>query len=232
MTLKVVVLQSNYLPWIGYFDLINRADVCVFYDDVQYTKNDWRNRNRIISKQGLEWITVPVGQSISRLINEVEIHDPSWQKEHYKRITNAYNIKIKDTWSLELLEALFMKKQWTNLSELNQETIRFISRDYLNINTKFDSSINYNLQGGGEARLLSLLSQLKATHYLSGPAGENYLHSNHFADAGIKLDFVNYPRYSKYVQTQKPFISKVSIIDLLLTIQTESKNYLQDQERE
>ena len=232
MTIKAVVLQSNYLPWIGYFDLIDRADICVFYDDVQYTKNDWRNRNRILTKKGLEWITVPVGQSISRLINEVEIRDPSWQKEHHKRIMNAYVIKNQDTWSLELLDALFMRKQWTNLSELNQETIKFICRDYLNIDTKFDSSINYDLQGSGEARLLSLLSQIKATHYLSGPAGENYLHSNNFADAGIALEFINYPSYSKYEQIQKPFLSKVSVIDLLLTIQTASKTYLHDQKRE
>jgi hypothetical protein len=231
MTLKVVVLQSNYLPWIGYFDLIDRADLCVFYDDVQYTKNDWRNRNRILSKQGLEWITVPVGQSINRLINEVEIQNPSWQQEHYKRIINAYKIKSKDTWSLELLDALYMKKPWTSLSELNQETIRFICRDYLNIDTKFDSSINYELQGRGESRLLSLLSQLHATHYLSGPAGKNYLNSNNFAEAGIALEFINYPSYSNYEQIQKPFSSKVSVIDLLLTIQTAAKTYLQDHER-
>jgi hypothetical protein len=228
----VVVLQSNYLPWIGYFDLIGRADVCVFYDDVQYTKNDWRNRNRIPTRQGLEWITVPVGQSISRLINQVKINNPSWQEEHYRKISNAYNISSTDTWSLELLGELYMKKQWTSLSELNQATIKFICRNYLNINTRFDTSINYDLHGKGEVRLLSLLRQLNATHYLSGPAGMNYLHSNHFVDAGLGLEIISYPRYSEYEQMQKPFLSKVSIIDLLLNIRTSANSYLQEQERE
>ena len=231
MTVKVVVLQSNYLPWIGYFDLINRADICVFYDDVQYTKNDWRNRNRILTKQGLEWITVPVGQSIRRLINQVEIHDPSWQKQHYKKIANAYDIRTSDSWSLDLLDLLFMGKQWTNLSELNQETIKLISRNYLNVNTQFDNSENYNLQGKGEARLLSLLNQLQATHYLSGPAGENYLHSKHFEKESIALEYINYPNYSEYEQIQKPFTSKVSIIDLLLNIRADASTYLLGLER-
>jgi len=231
MTVKVVVLQSNYLPWIGYFDLIDRADICVFYDDVQYTKNDWRNRNRILTKQGLEWITVPVGQSISRLINQVELHDSSWQKQHYKRIANAYNVQTTDSWSRDLLHLLFMSKQWTNLSELNQETIKMISRNYLNIDTQFDNSVNYDLQGKGEVRLLSLLNQLQATHYLSGPAGENYLHSKHFEEVGIVLEFINYPKYSEYEQIQKPFTSKVSIIDLLLNTRSKANTYLLGLER-
>jgi hypothetical protein len=226
MTVKVAVLQSNYLPWIGYFDLIATVDICVFYDDVQYTKNDWRNRNRILTKQGLEWLTVPVGQSISRLINQVVIRDPSWQTQHYKRIKDAYAIRTSDSWSLNLLDQLFMKKQWRNLSELNQETIRLISRNYLNIETHFDNSVNYDLQGTGEARLLALLSQLQATHYLSGPAGANYLNPKHFQDAGVVLEFYQYPAYLQYEQIRKPFVSKVSIIDLLLSTQTESSSYL------
>jgi hypothetical protein len=179
----------------------------------------------------LEWITVPVGQSISRLINQVEINDPSWQKQHYNRIRNAYDIRTNDTWSLDLLDLLFTRKQWTNLSELNQETIRLISRNYLDIDTQFENSVNYDLQGTGEARLLSLLNQLQATHYLSGPAGANYLHSNHFEEEGIALEFMNYPEYSEYEQIQKPFTSKVSIIDLLLNTQTEASTYLLGLER-
>jgi hypothetical protein len=232
MTVRVVVLQSNYLPWIGYFDLIDRSDICVFYDDVQYTKNDWRNRNKIPTQKGLEWLTVPVGQSISRLINQVEIHDTSWQKEHLRKITNTYRIDDSDKWSQELLHAIFTRKQWTNLSQLNQETIKLIARDYLNIETHFDSSINYNLEGKGEVRLLSLLSQLQTTHYLSGPAGKNYLNDKSFHEAGIKLDYIKYPVYSKYEQNHAPFVSNVSVIDLLLNNRSAAKNYLQKQKRE
>lgn len=232
MTLRVVVLQSNYLPWIGYFDLIDQADICVFYDDVQYTKNDWRNRNQIPTQRGLEWLTVPVGQSISRLINQVEIYDTTWQKEHLRKITNNYRIDDKDTWSYEILNAIFTRKQWTNLSQLNQETIKLIARDYLNIETQFDSSINYKLEGKGEVRLLSLLSQLQATHYLSGPAGKNYLHVKSFEEAGIELDYIKYPVYSRYKQIHAPFVSNVSVIDLLLNKRSAAKDYLREQKRE
>ncbi len=232
MTVKVVVLQSNYLPWIGYFDLIDRADICVFYDDVQYTKNDWRNRNKILTKRGLEWITVPAGQSISRLINQVTLQDSDWQEQHYRKIANAYDIRATDSWGLDLLHSLYLSRQWTGLSELNQETIKLISRNYLNIKTHFDTSINYDLQGKGESRLLSLLRQIKATHYLSGPAGRNYLNSNRFEEAGVALEFFNYPDYSEYEQIAKPFTPKVSIIDLLLNIRTSSGTYLRDQDSE
>jgi hypothetical protein len=231
MTVKVVVLQSNYLPWVGYFDLIDRADICVFYDDVQYTKNDWRNRNRIPTQKGLEWITVPVGQSISRLINQVEIHDTSWQEEHHRKITNVYRVGDQDTWSHELLQAIFTRKRWANLSELNQETIKLISRDYLKIETQFDSSINYDLEGKGEVRLLSLLSQLKATHYISGPAGKNYLHAKSFEAIGIELDYIDYPIYSKYEQIYAPFVPNASVIDLLLNTRDAAKSYLREQKR-
>ena len=78
---KVAIIQSNYIPWKGYFDIINKADLFIFYDDVQFTKNDWRNRNKIKTPSGPIWLTVPCGASISRLIHEVEIEEPSWQKK-------------------------------------------------------------------------------------------------------------------------------------------------------
>lgn len=230
MELKVTVLQSNYLPWIGYFDLISRSDVCVFYDDVQYTKNDWRNRNQILSKRGLEWITVPVGQSIHRKICEVGIADTRWQEKHYAKIRENYKVKTRDSFSLELLNSIFQETRWTNLSSLNQETIKLIARKYLNIKTTFDSSICYTLEGKGEARLISLLKQMKATHYLSGPTGCNYLNPINFAAAGISLDFIQYPNYPRYDQICEPFQRKVSIIDLLLSIGERSSGYLNGQE--
>jgi hypothetical protein len=224
--LKVAVLQSNYLPWIGYFDLIQRVDLCVFYDDVQFTKNDWRNRNRIPTKNGLEWITVPVGQSISRLIHEVNIFDKSWQEQHRKRIIENYNLKSSDSYSHEILDIIFRVKQWANLSELNQTTIQYIAKSHLGINTKFDNSLNYVLEGTGESRLLDLLQQIGATHYLSGPAGKNYLNFEHFEKAGILLEYMNYPNYKEYDQMSVSFTPNVSIIDLLLNLRTSARTYL------
>jgi hypothetical protein len=224
--LRVAVLQSNYLPWIGYFDLIRKVDLCVFYDDVQFTKNDWRNRNKIPTRNGLEWITIPVGQSISRLINEVQISDHSWQEHHYKRIVDNYNIKSTDSYSHEILNAIYKVNQWTSLSTLNQTTIEHIAKHHLGIATKFDSSVNYALKGRGESRLLSLLQEVGATHYLSGPAGKNYLKFEHFTKVGICLEYMSYPNYKEYDQLAAPFTPNVSIIDLLLSLGSESRTYL------
>jgi hypothetical protein len=230
MTLKVTVLQSNYLPWIGYFDLISKSDVCVFYDDVQYTKNDWRNRNRILSENGLEWITVPVGQSIHRKICEVGIADSRWQEKHYAKLLKNYSVATRDSFSNDLLNSIYKHTKWTNLSLLNQETIKLIAQKYLKIRTTFDSSIYYDLEGKSETRLISLLKQMKATHYLSGPAGSNYLNPVNFAAAGISLEYFNYPDYPEYDQVYKPFQRNVSVVDLLLTIRDRASNYLDNQE--
>ena len=224
--LRVAVLQSNYLPWIGYFDLIRKVDLCVFYDDVQFTKNDWRNRNRILTVNGFEWITIPVGQSTSRLVNEVKILDHSWQENHHRRIVDNYKIKSTDTYSNEILNLIFKENQWTSLSNLNQTTIKYLAEEHLGIVTKFDTSLNYTLEGKGESRLLCLLQLLGATHYLSGPAGKNYLNPEHFFEAGISLEYMNYPNYREYDQLVTPFIPNVSIIDLLLNLRYDSRNYL------
>src|SRR3954466_7356015 len=91
MIMRVVVLQSNYLPWKGYFDLIQNADVFVYYDEVQYTKNDWRNRNRICSKNGVHWLTIPIARDAVRLrISEVPLPDVRWQRDHFKTLTFSY----------------------------------------------------------------------------------------------------------------------------------------------
>lgn len=230
MTLKVTVLQSNYLPWIGYFDLISRSDICVFYDDVQFTKNDWRNRNHILSKNGLEWITVPVGQSIHRLINEVSISDSSWQEYHLKKIRKNYKIGTEETFKNDLLDSIYQKNRWTNLSYLNQQTIKLIAQRYLGMKTIFESSGSYNLEGKGELRLLSLLKQMGATSYLSGPAGANYLSPKNFSNEGIDLEFFTYPNYAHYEQIYTPFTSRVSVIDLLLSIGPRADTYLNRKE--
>ena len=86
----VAMVQSNYVPWKGYFDQINMADLFVFYDDVQFTKEDWRNRNRIKTKDGLKWLTVPCGSGIDRRICDVRIENSRWQRKHWEAIRHAY----------------------------------------------------------------------------------------------------------------------------------------------
>src|SRR5690349_21530552 len=128
---KVVVLQSNYIPWKGYFDLIHDADCFVFYDDVQYTKNDWRNRNRIIMPGGPKWLTIPTGIDAHRLICEVELPDASWQGRHWETIRQSYRRAPYFKHYRPFFEEIYLGREWRTLSELNQHLIRQITRDLL-----------------------------------------------------------------------------------------------------
>lgn len=223
---RVAVLQSNYLPWKGYFDIIRNVDLFVFYDDVQFTKNDWRNRNKILTPRGLEWISVPVGQKISRLIHEVEIPNSSWQKSHYGILTQSYSKAPCFKSYKQFISSVYLEKEWKNLSELNQFLIRSISTEFLGIQTRFDDSRNYSLQGTKEERLISLLKQVGATHYLSGPAGRSYINEDFFLSCGIEVKYQDYSGYPEYPQLYSAFSHQVSIVDLLFNCGEKSSDLI------
>jgi WbqC-like protein family len=212
---KVVILQSNYIPWKGYFDLIHDADTFIFYDDVQYTKNDWRNRNKIMMASGPKWLTIPTGTDANRLICEVMLEDSSWQAKHWESIRQSYRRAPFFKLYSPVFEDIYLSRKWTSLSELNQHMIRMISADLLGIDVKFDDSRNYTLQGHRLERLLDLVTQSGATHYISGPAARSYIDVPRFADIGVELEWKEYPDYPVYPQTSLPFEHGVSILDLL-----------------
>jgi len=212
---RVAVLQSNYLPWKGYFDIIHRVDVFVFYDDVQYTKNDWRNRNRIKTPQGSQWLTVPVGASLDRLVCDVTIPDVHWQQKHYKTLTQCYARAPHFDLLAGFLQDTFLEQQWQSLSQLNQHLIRTISRDFLNITTEFRDSREFAPDGRKADRLLDLLQKMKAEHYLSGPSARGYIDEAAFNAAGIQLEYMDYGHYAEYPQLFPPFDHYVSVLDLL-----------------
>ncbi|MGY2398110.1 WbqC family protein [Pseudomonas sp. SDO5271_S396] len=222
----VVVLQSNYIPWKGYFDLVHEADVFVFYDDVQYTKNDWRNRNKLKSANGVDWITIPVGGGVNRLICEVEISNTSWQVKHWKTIEQNYRKSPYFSMYRDILEAVYMGRQWHNLSELNQFLIRTIAVDILGIETTFESSRNFPLAGKKMDRLLDLVVQVGGSRYLSGPAALQYIEPRCFSDVGIQLDWKDYAGYPEYSQQFPPFEHGVSILDLLFNVGPDASWYI------
>lgn len=229
---KVVVLQSNYLPWKGYFDLISRADVFIFYDDVQFTKNDWRNRNKIKTPRGPEWISIPCGTNLRRLILEVEIEKPDWQKDHWNRICLNYEAAPFFEEYRPYFEAFFLGKAWKNLSELNQYLIKGISRDFLKLKTQFESSVDYHPEGVRLERLLDVLKKSGATEYFSGPSAKAYIDEQAFRDAGIKISWMDYGHYPEYLQRYPPFTHEVSIIDLLFNEGPESIRYIRPDKSE
>jgi hypothetical protein len=211
----VSVIQSNYIPWKGYFDIIHDVDLFIFYDDVQYTKNDWRNRNRIKRPSGVSWLTIPTGKDLNRLICEVTLKDPSWATTHWNIIRDSYSSAPHFKAYKQFFEHVYLGTRWESLSELNQFLIKAISRDFLGMTTVFKDSREYTPAGRKRERLLDLLKQAKADVYISGPAAEAYLGENGFDNDGIVLKFKSYSGYPEYPQLYPPFEHRVSILDLL-----------------
>lgn len=213
--LRVAVLQSNYIPWKGYFDLIHEVDLFVFYDDVQYTKSDWRNRNRIKTANGLLWLSVPVGDSCRRQVDEVQIPDAGWQQRHWQTLLQNYGRCAHFERYRDYFESVYLGRRWTSLSELNQSLIEHISREFLGCSTRFARSSDYGSAGAKLDRLLDLLQRTGASHYLSGPAAKAYIKADRFAAAGIELAWMDYSGYPTYPQRFPPFEHAVSVLDLL-----------------
>jgi hypothetical protein len=211
---KVAILQSNYIPWKGYFDLINSVDEFIFYDEVQYTKNDWRNRNKIKTSNGVDWLTIPVGQKINRKINEVYIEDFTWQKKHWQKIFQNYKCAPYFEEVSDLLKPLYFNKVFKNLSEINYHFIKKIM-DYLNIKTKLSYSTDYDTCNGKNEKLIDLCLQTNANIYVSGMKAKNYLNTELFLNNNLAIEWFDYSFYPSYVQQWGEFYHEVSIIDLL-----------------
>ena len=221
------ILQSNYIPWRGYFDLINDVDLFVFYDEVKYTKSDWRNRNIIYTKDGLKWLTLSCGRDFKLKINEVKISvDKNWQEEHYKNICDTYSGTPYFHKIVPFLEHVYIDSNWEYLSDLNQFIIRHIAREILGINTTFANSMDYFSTGQKNEKLLSLIRSTGATHYLSGPTAKDYLDETAFNNEGITVHWKDYSGYPSYRQTREPFEGGVSIIDLLANTGDDAPYYI------
>lgn len=222
----LVVLQSNYIPWKGYFDLIHDADVFIFYDDLQFTKNDWRNRNKIKTIKGSKWLSIPVGTSANRLICEVALDDAGWQRSHWDSLRQQYEKRPYFKLYRSFFESVYLGKQWKNLSELNQFLIRHISHEILKISTQFLDSREFELDGQKLDRLLDLVVKSKATRYVSGPAAKDYIQPERFEALGIDLVWKDYSNYPEYPQAHPPFEHGVTILDLLFNVGPEAPQYI------
>ena len=226
--MKVVILQSNYMPWRGYFDLVRDADVFCFYDEVKYTKNDWRNRNKIYTKNGLQWLTIPIDKNAVKLkISEVELPE-GWETKHADVLRLSYGRAPQYKQIQQLIDELYLNNTHKTLSAFNQHTIKHIS-GLVGIDTKFVCSSDYDLRGDRVDRLINLLKDLEATEYISGPSAKDYLdgQENLFTENGIKLTYKKYGPYKEYEQLQQPFEPAVSMLDLIAHVPFDQiKNYL------
>lgn len=223
---RVVILQSNYIPWKGYFELIKKTDLFIFYDDVQYTKYDWRNRNKILTPSGPLWLSIPCGINEKRLICEVRIDCVSWQKEHWATIERNYRESRYWDYYSPYLEEFYLQNVWKHLSELNQAFIKDTCDKFLGIKTEFSDSREYSLKYSKGERIMELLKQVGATHYLSGPAAKSYLKEESFVKENIDLEWMDYSGYPEYEQLYPPFTHNVSIIDLIFACGPDAPAYI------
>lgn len=223
--MRVGIIQSNYLPWRGYFDFIAGVDLFIFHDDLQYTKGDWRNRNRLKTQNGPKWLTVPVKQHMfSQLICDTEIdYSTDWRNSHINRFKACYGKTAFFSDALDILNKCLLQGDPT-LSQLNIRLIRHIC-NYLQIETPLSLSMDYAVSGSKTERLIALLKKAGATVYLSGPSAKDYLDEHLFHENNIKLEYKSYD-YKPYPQLWGPFEGAVSVMDLIANCGRQSKEML------
>ena len=224
---KIAILQSNYIPWKGYFDLIASVDEFILYDDMQYTRRDWRNRNQIKTPNGAQWLTVPVHVKgkYHQKIKDTEISGSDWAQSHWKSLSQNYRKSAHFTEIAEWLEPQYLDGSYQYISQLNRRFIESIC-DYLGIDTIITSSSDYNLSDGKTERLADLCVQAGGVEYISGPSAKDYIEESVFAERNIKMTWFDYSDYLEYPQLWGDFTHNVSILDLLFNCGKESYQYM------
>jgi len=228
-TKKIAIVQSNYIPWKGYFDIINRVDEFIIYDDMQYTRRDWRNRNKIITPNGLQWLTIPVmvkGKYYQK-INQVEISDFRWAKKHWATIVHHYHDSPYFNHYKSLFSSLYLEMNESLLSRVNYLFIKAIN-DVLGISTVIRCSSEFNLMEGKTEKLLGICKSAGATEYLSGLSAKDYLDESLFIKNGITVKWMDYTDYPQYPQQySSPFEHGVTILDLIFNTGEKAMDYIQ-----
>lgn len=213
-----MILQSNYIPWKGYFDLMAAADEFAVYDEVQFTKNDWRNRNRIVLNGKLRWLSISVKTAglFGQAIDQIEVSDENWAKAHWETIRQAYrDAEYFRQTAPVLADAYREAAPLRRLTEINELFLRRIA-NLLGLPTQiFRAEVVPRTTDDPTERLIDICRYRNATKYLSGPAARQYIRADMFANAGIALHYVDYSGYPTYSQAMEPFEHGVSILDVL-----------------
>lgn len=225
----VAIVQSNYIPWRGYFDLIASADEFILLDDVQYTKRDWRNRNKIKTPQGTQWVTIPVDTKgkYQQLISETKVKSFDWQLDHWSSIQHNYARAAYFERYAPEIEVLYRSKMSSFLSHINEKFLTHLCQ-LLEINTRITHSSDYQISTEDKSyRLVELCQKAGASQYLSGPKAKAYLDIPAFHQAGIDVAFIDYSQYGVYPQCHGAFEQSVSIIDMVFNLGPEAAGYFE-----
>jgi len=221
---SIAILQSNYIPWKGYFDLINKVDEFIFYDDAQFSKGSWRNRNKIKTSNGLKWLTIPVVKGkLLKKIKDTKISEKDWGLKHWQQINQNYSETRYFKNHKDIFEELYLNSKEEYLSEINYKFIITINQ-ILGIKTKIRFSDEFRIHGNQTEKLLNICKQCKANIYISGPAAKNYFDDQLAEKENIQVQWMNYSNYDEYEQLFPPFEHRVSILDLIFN--TDPKDYI------
>jgi WbqC-like protein family len=212
--MRVTIHQPQFLPWLGYLDKIDQADLFIVLDTVQFKKNEWQNRNRIRTATGWQWLTVPVLQHFGQRIEDVRINPTAaWQAQHLRALDMHYaRAPYRDRYVSELRE--LYEQSWTKLSDLNRATIKWLLEAY-GIATPVQSATEWNARDEPTDRLVDLCRAVGATCYLAGPGADGYMDKPRFEASGVQLEMQVF-QHPRYRQVYEPFEPNLSALDLLL----------------
>ncbi len=225
--MKLLITQSNYIPWKGYIDSIAVVDKVVLYDDMQFTKRDWRNRNIIKTPQGLKWLTIPVEVKgkFNQKINETKISDPNWNIAHLNLLKQNYKHSkcYKDV--IDWIETIYLNCKFTYLSEINLYFLTEILK-FLKIETDLIDSRSFILKGDKTEKLINICKDIGVNKYFTGPAAKEYLDESLFSNNNIEVNYFDYVGYKVYPQLYGDFNHNVSILDLIFNCGNYSNNFV------
>lgn len=227
--MKVAIIQSSYIPWRGYFDIIDDVDLFIFYDDVQYSRGSWRNRNRIKTDRGLAWITVGVNYSFPQRICDTQVNYlTDWHVQHSKLLYKWYNTAPYFSLYYDEIVSL-LNTRFATISQLNKWFCAW-AMGKLRIDTPVRCSTEFRCEGQRTERLISLLKQVSATSYVSGPTAKGYIDPAMFRCNDIGLEYKAYD-YPEYLQLYDGFEGAVSVLDLLFNVGPNSRDFLKSRSR-
>ena len=221
----VSIHQPDFLPWLGFFYKMKQSDIFVFLDHVQFVKNGYRNRVTIKTPQGVQWLTVPVQHHFGQTINETAIDNRrDWRKKHLKTLEMNYKKAPFFKEIMDILEPVYLERQWLFLSEFTLRLIEAISV-FIGIKVKTFTSSTMDVTGSSTDLLVDIIEKCDGAVYISGTGGKNYLQENTFEDRGITLVYSDF-EHPVYSQLWGDFIQGTSIVDMLFNCGRKTMQYL------
>lgn len=226
---SAIITQPNYIPWKGYFSNMRNVDYLVIYDDVQYTKRDWRNRNYLITPQGPSLLSIPVITKgrFNQKINETIISDKKWFLNHWKFIENNYK---KTKFFKKYSEQFYFLYHNINTEIISEINLIFIKKiiELLKLDIKILKSSDLNINGDRNTKLINICKFLNCNKYYSGPAAKNYIDEKLFLENNIQINYYNYNNFKEYKQNWNGFDHKVSILDMFFNLGEDTINFFNE----